>query len=250
MGGGASINDTVTTAFPPAATSNINAELCEAQNPQICWFCDEFHLGVTTAHDRSYPPLSCCKKCLARNDESNRTFSSTSSGKNSAFQSSTKLRNIFQYVSNSQRNDSGQEYVVHACGICQNDLCRKDDRSRLLCGHTFHECCISLWFENYSICPTCRYNTRNYNERVSVQELVAENSEEQLCEKVLALQYLAASVSEIGNIDSGDIFMSHLISSNDEPTKRELADKFHSLLTPRSHSSNSSRRNNFFLHII
>jgi hypothetical protein len=85
---------------------------------------------------------------------------------------------------------------------------------------------------------------------VSVHELVAENSEEQLCEKVLALQYLAASVSEIGNIDSGDIFLSHLIRSNEEPTKRELADKFHSLLTPISTSTNSIRRNNRFLHII
>ena len=250
MGGGVSTNNAMRTAFPQSLAVNATAEICEAQNPQICWFCDEFHLGLTTVNDRSYPPLSCCKKCLAYKDASDTTYCCTSSGKNSAFHSSAKLRNIFQYVSSSQRKGSEHEFTKSACGICQNDLCKNDDRCRLLCGHTFHEGCIGLWFEHYSICPTCRHNPKDCNERVSVHELVAENSEEQLCEKVLALQYLAASVSEIGNIDSGDIFLSHLIRSNEQPTKRELADKFQSLLTPISTSTNSIRRNNFFLHII
>jgi Ring finger domain len=249
MGGGASTNSMIRTAFPHTAATDANADHCEAQNPQICWFCDEFHLGLTTVSDKGYPPLSCCRKCLALNETSDATYCSISSGK-SAFQSTSKLRNIFQYVSNSQRKGSEQECTNSTCGICQNVLCKREDRCRLLCGHTFHECCIGLWFNKHSICPTCRYDAKNCNEWVSVQELVAENSEEQLCEKVLALQYLAASVSEIGNIDSGDIFMSHLICSNDEPTKRELADKFHSLLTPKKISTNSTRRNDFFLHII
>jgi hypothetical protein len=250
MGGGASTNSMIRTAFLQTAAADANADHCEAQIPQICWFCDEFHQSLTTVNDKGYPPLSCCRKCLALNDASDTTYCSISSGKNSAFQPSTKLRNIFQYVSKSQRKGSDLEFSNVTCGICQNDLCKTEDRCRLLCGHTFHERCIGLWFENYSICPTCKYNAKNCNEWVSVQELVAENSEEQLCEKVLALQYLAASVSEIGNIDSGDIFMSHLICSNDEPTKRELADKFHSLLTPKAVSTKSTRRNDFFLHII
>ena len=247
MGAGASASNSMRTEFPLSVALAGGANLSESHNPQICWFCDEPHLGPIIFSDRSYPPLSCCKKCLTNIDASNSTFCSTSSGKNSVFQPSARLRNIYQYITSAQAKLTENDCNKIVCGVCQNDLSLKDDRCRLMCGHIFHECCIGLWFEHYTTCPTCRHSVKNCRERKCVEELVAENSEEQLCEKVLALQYLAASVSEIGNIDSGDIFMSHLMCKNDESTKRELANKFHSLSTPKA---NSIERNNFFLQII
>lgn len=199
---------------------------CEITFPQECWFCDQLNVDGGIMSDTINHPRFCCRTCHVQLGLSN----SLKKFPWHDGESSALSRNMWQ-MTVVQTKSSNTECGISICGICRNDFVEKEYALRLSCGHIFHKSCICPWFEHYSSCPTCRYETKSQKDEMMVDELLSNHTEQQLNQRVDALQYLAATVSEIGNIDSCDIYMSHLISGDVASTKFELATKLHLLHT-------------------
>ena len=171
-------------------------------------------------------PSLCCKTCHAR-------LGLPSYSKGSPWMNDVELSALSQKMGSMtvvQIKPSSASCSITICGICRNDFVDKEYTLRLSCGHTFHKNCICPWYEHYTSCPTCQYETKSQKDEMMIDELLSNHTEQQLRQRLNALQYLAATVSEIGNIDSSDVYMSHhLISGNHTSTKFELATKLHRL---------------------
>ena len=218
--------------------SHVSTDQCDTTFPQECWFCYQLNVDDGTMSDTIDLPSLCCKTCHAR-------LGLPSSSKELPWMNDGELSALRQKVGSMtvvQKKPSSAGCGITICGICRNDFAEKEYALRLSCGHTFHKSCICPWFEHYTSCPTCRYETKGQRDNMMIDELLSNHTEQQLRQRLNALQYLAATVSEIGNIDSSDVYMSHLISGNLDSTKSELATKLH-LLQSASFLGTSSIEN-------
>ena len=63
----------------------------------------------------------------------------------------------------------GQEEVV--CSVCLSAPEEGDDVCKVSCGHVFHKSCIEEWFKKAQICPNCRSNIEEGDNKNKVQAL-------------------------------------------------------------------------------
>lgn len=233
MGAGASTTNMCLTECAGAPT----ASRLDAKFIRACWFCDQLHSDETDGSSGSSSEISYCHDCRVRLGITLFSQKKLTSRKNCEEQLFRKLQ-LSNYMIAAGLSHTCDEFEPSLCDICNNDLLEKEYSIELSCGHVFHRSCICPWFEHHSSCPNCHYDTINHREKIG--QLVSENTEEQLQQKVETLHRLAATVSEIGNLDSSDFFMSHQICRNETSSKRDLAIKLEALLSQYSICGNHS----------
>ncbi|CEO97860.1 RING-type E3 ubiquitin transferase [Plasmodiophora brassicae] len=48
------------------------------------------------------------------------------------------------------------QLVSRDCAVCQSEFVAGDHLTSLPCGHSYHQHCITPWFETHDTCPVCR----------------------------------------------------------------------------------------------
>ena len=238
MGAGASAtNMSLTERSRLSAATTQAASHLEVQCIRTCWFCDQLHSDGISGSSGSSSEVSYCQNCRVRLGITLLSQTKLTARKNCEEQLFRKLQ-LTNSMIEAGLSGTYDELEPTLCNICNNELLEKEYSIELSCGHIFHRSCICPWFEHHSSCPNCHYDTISHREKIG--QLVSENTEEELQQKVETLHRLAATVSEIGNLDSSDFFMSHQICRNEASSKRDLAIKLESLLSQYSICGNHS----------
>ena len=64
------------------------------------------------------------------------------------------------YQSNSRQEVSQQYCFINPtgiCSVCLDNFQKEQIYRQLVCGHNFHNTCISTWLAGHSTCPVCRH---------------------------------------------------------------------------------------------